>query len=108
MSNNLHYHHNIKSNNGNTRIRKRKKGIAGILGISNFITTLRSSSTNVEEEGYILGEVVLEAYDEIMIRNYLVENGGKCSSNNHSDGEDGDEHINENTILKRYDEISAA
>jgi len=113
MSNNLHYHHNTNAkstNNNGSRIRKRKKGIAGILlGISNYITSLRSSSSNVDvnvEEGYILGEAVLEAYDEIMIRNYLVEYGGRCSSNNQSDGEDGDMNSNENTILKRYDEIS--
>ena len=100
MSNNLHYHHR----KSNSRIKKRKKkGVAGILlGISNFITTLRSSNDSVVEEGYIPGEVVLEAYDEIMIRNYLVEFGSRCSSN-HSDGEEGNA---ENTILKRYDEIS--
>ena len=109
MSNNLHYHHTAKSNNIN-RIRKsKKKGIAGILlGISNYITSLRSSSGNnvdlnvEEEEGYIPGEIVLEPYDEIMIRNYLVEFGSRCSSN-HSDGE---EENAENTILKRYDEKS--
>jgi len=110
MSNNLHSHHDRKSNNNGSRIRKRKKGVVGILlGISNYITSLRSSSSNVDvnvEEGYIPGEVVLEAYDEIMIRNYLVEFGSRCSSN-HSDGEDGDVHSSkENTILKRYDEIS--
>ena len=114
MSNNLHYHrHTARSSNNNSRIRKRKKkGVAGILlGISNFITSLRSSNdfTNVEEEeGYnIPGDIVLEPYDEIMIRNYLVDFGGRCSSNNHSDDENIDVHSsNENTILKRYDEIS--
>lgn len=116
MSNNLHYHHttNAKFNNNSGRTRKRKKkGVAGILlGISNFITTLRSSSNNddvnvEEEKGYITGEVVLEPYDEVMIRNYLVEFGGRCSSN-HSDGdvENRDINNNENTILKRYDEAS--
>ena len=96
--------------------KRKKKGVAGmLLGISNFITSLRSSSSSSsssvndveEEEGYIPGDIVLEAYDEIMIRNYLVDFGGKCSSKHHSDGEDGDGHSsNENTILNRYDEIS--
>ena len=106
MSNNLHYHHhNIKSTNNSNRIRKRKKGVVGVLlGISNFITTLRSSSSsssNVAEEaqGYIPGEVVLVAYDEIMIRNYLVDFGGKCSSNHQSDGGVEDVHNNENTLI---------
>ena len=83
--------------------KRKKKGMAGILlGISNYITTLRSSSSSNDlnaAEGYIPGEIVLEAYDVIMIRNYLVDFGSNCSSNH----PDGDVNNNENTITKRYD-----
>ena len=112
MANNLLLVQYNKNNNNQGR-RRKKGGIVGVLlGISNFIANLieeeSSSSSSMKEEASIIpGDVILEAFDKVKIRNYLVKYGGKCSSyHDHQDNEhEEDDEDTYNTILLRYDEL---
>ena len=109
MANNLLLVQYDKNNNNQGR-RRKKGGIVGVLlGLSNFIANLiaEESSSMKEEASIIPGDVTLEAFDKVKIRNYLVKYGGKCSLyHDHQDSEhkdDGEDTYN--TILLRYDEL---
>ena len=105
MANNLQY-----NKNNNQGRRRKKGGIVGVLlGLSNFIANLieEESSSMKEEASIIPGDVILEAFDKVKIRNYLVKYGGRCSSyHDHQDNEhEEDDEDTYNTILLRYDEL---
>ena len=120
MTNNLSGHNNDNSHTGR---RRKKGGIVGLLlGLSNYIAHLleeesssssSSSSSIMKEEAsstILPGDVILEAYDKVMVRNYLVKYGGKCSSyqDDHQDNQHEEEDGGRDTyniILFRYDEL---
>lgn len=73
------------------RNRRKKGGIMGIvLGMVNFISSLGKPAENSQT-----GEVLVEAYDVLKMRQYLLKYGNQCLGDSGA----------ENNILQRYDEL---
>ena len=98
MANNLRY-------NGNKFRRKRRKGgvVGMLLGISNFIAR-RLSSNDGQDTSLVPGEVVLDSYDDVKIRRYLVDHGEQCSQQHQQNSN----NPIANSVLMRYDEVTAS
>ncbi|KAL7526161.1 hypothetical protein ACHAWF_001653 [Thalassiosira exigua] len=77
------------------RKRRRRKGgwIGALLALSNFIAGLGAEEDPEVPEG----DVVLHAYGDVEMREYLIERGGRCSANGEGGGE--------SAVLRRYDSL---